>query len=119
MSDVTDRPDAPDPGLSKPSEGWKGIHEVASPSEAALVAGFLESQGIPACVVDRSFHQAPTSDEELTGIEVAVPVERAEEALKALAGREQAFAATHEGDSSVLTDKGLEEIDSDDSAKSD
>ena len=119
MSDATDRPDVPEGGLSRPSEGWQGIHEVASASEAALVAGFLESSGIPARVVDRSFHQAPTSDEELTGIEIAVPVERAEEALGVLAGREKAFAGSHEGDASVLTDEGLKEIDSDDSAKSD
>jgi len=105
--------------LAGPSEGWQGVHEVASPSEAALVAGFLESSGIPAQVVDKSFHQYPTSDEELTGIVVAVPVERAEEALLALAGREKAFAASPEGDERLLTDEGLRDVDSEESAKTD
>ena len=119
MTDVTDRSDSPAASPPEPSEGWKGIQEVANASEAALIAGFLESSGIPARVVDRSFHQTPTSDEELTGIEIAVPVERAEEARQALAGRETAFASSPEGEDRLLTNEGLKEIDSDDSTKSD
>ena len=36
-------------------EHWEGVAPAANESEAALVAGFLESRGIPARVVDRSF----------------------------------------------------------------
>ncbi len=75
-------------------ERWEGVTAAANPSEAALIAGFLESRGIPARVVDRSFHQTPTENEDLTGIEIAVPADRATEARDVLAEREKQWAET-------------------------
>ncbi len=92
---------------TKPAEGsgsWSGVEAVANTSEAAIVVGFLQSHDIPARMVDRSFHQTPTSDEDLTPIEVAVPTERLDDARAALAKRDQAFSATPDGE--VLTDEG-------------
>lgn len=97
--------------MAEQDEGWMAVSEAASESEAALMAGFLESSGIPAKVVDRSFHEVPTESEELTGIAVAVPRSRAAEARRVLAGRESAFLSSPEGDAKVLTDEGLAEID--------
>ncbi len=83
---------------------WSGVEAVANAAEAAIVVGFLNSHDIPARVVDRSFHQTPTTDEDLTVIEVAVPTERLEEARAALARRENEFARTPEDE--VLSDEG-------------
>ena len=90
---------------------WSALEGVANESEAALIVGFLQGHGIPARVFDRSFHQTPTSGEDLSSIEVAVPETRLEEARQALALRESAFRASPEGSDTLLTDDGLTEFD--------
>jgi hypothetical protein len=72
-------------------ERWEGVTSAANEAEAALIAGFLESRGIPARVVDRSFHLTPTESEDLSGVEVGVPASRAAEARAELARREKAY----------------------------
>ncbi len=94
-----------------PDDLWSALEGVANESEGALVVGFLEEHGIPARVVDRSFHQTPTGDEELTPIAVTVPTVRLADAKAVLAKREKDFSGSREGDSSLLTDEGLEEVD--------
>jgi hypothetical protein len=86
------------------NEDWEGITAAANESEAALIAGFLESRGIPARVVDRSFHQTPTENEDLTGIKIAVPAGRASEARAELARREKAWEKAP-GGSDLITDE--------------
>jgi hypothetical protein len=76
---------------TKDEERWEGITAAANEAEAALIAGFLESRGIPARVVDKSFHQTPTESEDLSGIEVGVPAARVAEARAELARREKAY----------------------------
>lgn len=91
-------------------ERWEGVAPAANESEAALVAGFLQSRGIPARVVDRSFHQTPTESEDLSPIEVAVPAARAAEARAELAKREKAFARDPGTPSEVQTDEGPRDV---------
>ncbi len=91
-------------------EHWEGVAPAANESEAALIAGFLESRGIPARVVDRSFHQTPTENEDLSPIEVGVPAGRAEEARKELATRERAFAKDPGSPSDLQTDEGPRDV---------
>lgn len=91
-------------------EHWEGVAPAANESEAALIAGFLESRGIPARVVDRSFHQTPTESEDLSPIEVGVPAGRAEEARKELATRERAFAKDPGAPSDLQTDEGPRDV---------
>ena len=76
---------------TKDEERWEGVTAAANESEAALIAGFLESRGIPARVVDKSFHQTPTESEDLSGIEIGVPASRVAEAREELARREKAY----------------------------
>ena len=96
------------------SGDWVVVEGAGNEAEAALVAGFLESKGIPARVVDRSFHLAPTpEDEDLSPIGVAVPRERAAEAEQALARREADFAAAGGDAETVLTDEGPTRVDPD------
>ncbi len=85
-------------------EGWEGVAAAANEAEAALIAGFLESRGIPARVVERSFHQTPTETEDLTEIEIGVPVSRVAEAREELARREKAYAEAPPG-SELITDE--------------
>jgi hypothetical protein len=85
-------------------ERWEGVAAAANESEAALIAGFLESRGIPARVVDRSFHQTPTESEDLTGVEVGVPAARVAEAREELARREKAYDEAPPG-AEVITEE--------------
>jgi hypothetical protein len=78
-------------------ERWEGVAAAANEAEAALIAGFLESRGIPARVVDRSFHLTPTENEDLTEIEVGVPASRVAEAREELRRREKAWAEAPPG----------------------
>jgi hypothetical protein len=95
---------------TKSEERWEGVAPAANESEAALVAGFLESRGIQARVVDRSFHQYPTESEDLSPIEVAVPAAHADEARAALASRERAFEKDPGSPSDLQTDEGPREV---------
>ena len=91
---------------------WSTLTGAANETEATLLAGFLEAHGIAARIVDRSFHQTPTTDDDLTPIAVTVPTARLADAEAALEKREKQFSASPEGDSSLLTDEGLEAVDS-------
>jgi hypothetical protein len=91
-------------------EHWEGVAPAANESEAALIAGFLQSRGIPARVVDRSFHQTPTESEDLSPIEVAVPAARGDEARAELARRERAFAKNPGTSSDLQTDEGPRDV---------
>jgi hypothetical protein len=106
------------PRRSAADDSWSTLTGVANESEATLLAGFLEAHGIPSRVVDRSFHQTPTGTDDLSPIAVAVPTARLADAEAALAKRDKAFDASPEGSSSLLTDEGLEEVEtSDDGGK--
>mgnify|MGYP000893380183 FL=1 len=91
---------------------WKGVASVGSETDATFIVGFLESRGIPSRIVDKSFSQNPVpADEDLATVEVAVPVERFDEASEALAKRDEAFASSTEGEATLMTDEGPAEID--------
>ena len=90
---------------------WSALTGSANESEATLLAGFLEAHGISARVVDLSLHQTPTTDEDLTPIVVAVPTARLADAEAALAKREKAFSGSPVGESSLLTDEGMEPVE--------
>ena len=87
-------------------ERWEGVALAANESEAALIAGFLESRGIPARVVDRSFHQTPTENEDLglADVEVGCAGRAAAEAREELARRDRAYKAAAPG-SELITDE--------------
>lgn len=89
----------------KGGEGWEGVALAANESEAALIAGFLESRGIEARVVDRSFHLTPTESESLSGVEVGVPAARAAEAREELARREKAYDEAPPGSELIADDE--------------
>ncbi len=95
---------------TRSEERWEGVAPAANESEAALIAGFLESRGIKARVVDRSFHQTPTDNEDLSPIEVGVPAAQADEARAELKAREKAFAKDPGSPSDLQTDDGPRDV---------
>lgn len=102
----------PPSATSPDPEEWVSLGEPANESEAAIVAGFLVAEGIPARVDDRSFHQAPAPDnEDFKEIAILVPKSREDEARALIASRQKAFEAGAGGPESVLTDEGPAEIE--------
>jgi hypothetical protein len=95
-----------------PAQDWSGVASVGTEAEAGFIVGFLESRGIPARIVARSFSQNPVpADEDLAAFDVAVPSDRFEEAAAALEKRDDAFASATEGEATLMTDEGPAEID--------
>jgi hypothetical protein len=106
--------------MSEPEkvERWVAVETVANETEAALLAGYLQSEGIPAQVMDRSFHLTPMpEDDELSPIAVAVPADRVAEAEQLLARREAEFRPGEKDADGVLADEGPEPIDADASSE--
>lgn len=67
---------------------WEIVETVGTEEEAALIAGFLESVGIPARIESLLFHQEPVNFGRLGEVRVHVPAASADAARSALAGRE-------------------------------
>ena len=96
----------------KDDQDWVAVKAVPNETEAALLAGFLDSEGIPARVVDRSFHMTPTvENNELSPIAVAVRRDRLAEAEALLASRESGFPAAEADEEALLTDEGPAHVD--------
>jgi intracellular sulfur oxidation DsrE/DsrF family protein len=87
------------------------LEDAGAETEAAIVVGFLESLGIKATAMDRSFHQTPAQNDELMDIVIAVPASQLEAARAAMANRETGFASAKEGEETVLTEDGMVTLD--------
>jgi hypothetical protein len=73
------------------SEGWEIVETVGTEAEAALIAGFLESRGLPAQIESLLFHQEPVTFGRLGEVRVRVPAADAELARRLLAERRLRF----------------------------
>lgn len=71
---------------------WEIVETVGTDEEAALVAGYLESEGIAARVESLVFHQEPVTFGRLGEARVRVPVSEAGRARRLLAERHAAPA---------------------------
>ncbi len=99
----------------KHDQDWAAVKGVPNETEAAILAGFLDSEGIPARVVDRSFHMTPlVEDNDLSPIAVAVPRERLAEAEALLAARESGFPEAGRNEETLLTDESPTPVDPED-----
>jgi hypothetical protein len=86
------------------TEGWVAVQQVPGEAEAAILVGFLESEGIPAGAYDRSSHQTPAQNQELMSIDIAVPASRFAEAEEVLQERGREFdALPQDGESLVAS----------------
>ena len=66
------------------SEAWEIVEIVGTEEEAALVKGFLESQGITVEIESLLFHQEPVNFGHLGEVRVRVPEDQADGARKLL-----------------------------------
>ena len=79
--------------MKEKDEEWVEVASVGQDDEAALIAGFLESQGIPSEVEGPSMSPFPEDLGAFGASRVMVPPDRAEEAQAALTRREREFEA--------------------------
>ncbi|MDX1643528.1 MAG: DUF2007 domain-containing protein [Thermoanaerobaculia bacterium] len=70
------------------SDEWVTVRTLGTEEEAAIVAGFLENEGIRAVVESRRFHQEPANFGQLGLVEVKVPADEAAGARRLLDERE-------------------------------
>ncbi|MGE5276243.1 MAG: DUF2007 domain-containing protein [Acidobacteriota bacterium] len=78
--------------MTKPSsEEWVEVAGVGQDEEAELIAGFLESEGIPCEVEGPSMTPFPEDLGAFGTSRVMVPPERAEEAREVIARRQREF----------------------------
>jgi hypothetical protein len=70
------------------SEAWEIVEIVGTEEEAALIRGFLESQGVTVQIESLLFHQEPVNFGRLGEIRIRVPPEQSDEARKLLDDRE-------------------------------
>ena len=93
--------------MKEKDEEWVEVASVGQDDEAALIAGFLEAQGIPAEVEGPSMSPFPEDLGAFGASRVMVPPDRAEEAQAALARREREFEAQggREGEDSEEPDE--------------
>lgn len=70
------------------SDTWEIVAVVGTDEEAALIAGYLQAQGLAAEVESLVFHQEPATFGRLGEARVQVPAEEAGEARRLLAERE-------------------------------
>ncbi len=66
------------------SDGWVAVATIGTEEEAALIAGYLQSEGLAAVIESRRFNQEPVNFGNLARVEVKVPVAEAERAATLL-----------------------------------
>ena len=66
------------------SDEWVAVVTVGTEGEAALIAGYLESEGLAAVIESRRFNQEPVNFGNMARVEVKVPVAEAERAVTLL-----------------------------------
>lgn len=66
------------------SDEWVAVATVGTEEEAALIAGYLDSEGMTVVVDSRRFNQEPVNFGNLAQVEVKVPAAEAERATRLL-----------------------------------
>ena len=95
------------------SDDWELVETLGSEAEAALIAGFLESCGIPVRVESRFFRQEPVTFGPMAEVRLCVPPEQVAEARSLLAERRARFDVV-DGDKAEQTEDRVEPGDEDD-----
>ena len=90
---------------------WVEIASTGTEDEAALLAGFLDAEGIPAQVEDVKFNMAPTDFGAMGDIRVYVPSEQEQRAQELLRRREQAYDKLDDDEETLITDEGSAVVD--------
>ena len=91
---------------------WVEIASVVTQTEARLIQGFLEAEGIPTQIESLKFTAEPVNLGAMAEIRVFVDATREADALRLLEERAEEFEASADDDS-VLTDDGPATIEDD------
>jgi len=91
---------------------WVEITSVVTQTEARLIQGFLEAEGIPTQIESLKFTAEPVNLGAMAEIRVFVDAAREADAIRLLEERREEFESA-ESDDSVLTDDGPATIDED------
>jgi len=91
---------------------WVELTSVGTQTEARLMQGFLEAEGIPTQIESLKFTAEPVNLGAMAEIRVFVAAANEEKAARLLEDRSEDFAALS-GDESLMTDDGPATIDDD------
>ena len=69
------------------AQDWEILEIVGTEEDAELIAGFLQSQGMPCQVESAHSHEFPVNVTALGNVRIEVPAGRAEEARQLIADR--------------------------------
>jgi len=72
-----------------PEIKWVTAHICTVENEAYLIQGFLESMDIPCVIESKKFHAEPVNFGPLSEIEIHVPSEKKEEAIRLIKEKEE------------------------------
>lgn len=71
------------------AEAWEIARIVGTDEEATLIAGYLDSCGVPAEIESLLFHQEPVNFGRMGEVRIRVPADRLDEAQRLLAERDE------------------------------
>lgn len=86
--------------------GWEVVRTLPTDEEAALVAGFLQSEGIDARIEAINVHPLPETIGDLSGVMVRVEEAKLAEAQQLLDRRDSEFARMSSDEGTLMTDDG-------------
>ena len=90
---------------------WIEIASVGTADEAALLAGFLEAEGIPAQVENVKFQMEPINFGGMGEIRVYVPSEHEQRAQELLRERNREYEKLDDDEETLITDDGPAVVD--------
>jgi hypothetical protein len=90
---------------------WVEIASTGTEDEAALLAGFLDAEGIPAQIEDVKFNMEPINFGAMGEIRVYVPGEHEQRAQELLRNREREYEDLDDDEETLITEDGPAVVD--------
>ena len=98
---------------------WIEIASTGTADEANLLAGFLQTEGIPAQIENVQFGMEPINFGAMGDIRVYVPSDDEARAQQLLRDREAAYQRLDDDDETLVTDEGIATVDENSQSESD
>ncbi len=90
---------------------WIEIASMGTEDEAALLAGFLDAEGIPAQIENVKFQMEPINFGAMGEIRVYVPAEHETRAQQLLRDRNREYEQLDDDEETLITDEGPAVVD--------
>ncbi len=90
---------------------WVEIASTGTEDEAALLAGFLDAEEIPAQIEDVKFNMEPINFGAMGEIRIYVPKEHEQRAQELLRERNRAYEKLDDDEETLITDEGPAVVD--------